>query len=230
MTSAVRKLVLFFVLSVVLTATPLTFAKRQQPAVSEPTAPAYLSYKELVQRAKNGDTNIDFVEFIAAASDWDLAEKGVFTAPNREAMVEAFKKKKYKEAVLLAEAVLDYEFTNRGLHRATAKAYRELGNTEKARFHEDIGEKILKALLSTGDGQTPETAYCVQGINEEYVIMAYFGYEVSSQAYIVSSASAYDLLKGKDKKTADLLVCTSTLADISVAVSKGIKKRRTSHA
>lgn len=230
MTLAVRIFILFLIWLAVVTVSPLTLAEPQQPPVKEPTAPAYLSYKKLVERAKDGDLTVDFVEMIAAASDWDLAETAIFTAPNRDAMVMAFKEKRYKEAVVLAEAVLEYEFTNRGLHRATANAYRELGNGERAQFHEDIGEKILKALLSTGDGLTPETAYCVQGINEEYVIMAHFGYDVSSQAYNMSSVSAYDVLTGKDTKTGKKVSLYFDISGLFVAVSKVIKKRRTNHA
>src|SRR6266849_6268969 len=85
-----------------------------QAAQSPKPTEQYSKYKKLVERAKNGDQNLDFVLLISAASDWDLSQKSVFEVPNREAMVEAFKKKDYKKAVELAELVLDYEFTNRG--------------------------------------------------------------------------------------------------------------------
>ena len=157
-------------------------------------------YQQLVEQAKKGEP-VDFVELIAAASDWELSSKTTIKAPNRDEMVAVFKAKNFKKAVELAEVVLDYEYTNRSLHRATAKAYRELKNRERADFHTQIGEQILHALLSTGDGQTAETAYCVQGINEEYVIMNHFGYKVSSQAYVVSTNSNYDVLSGTHEKT-----------------------------
>lgn len=161
----------------------------------------YVRYKELTDRAKKGDSTVDFVQLISAASDWSVSEKEIFRAPNRDAMVEAFKKKDYKRALQLAEIVLDYEFTNRGLHLATTKAYEELGDKAKAGFHRGIADKILAALLTTGDGKSVETAYCVQSINEEYVIMRHFGYKVTSQAYILSDKTGYDLLSGKEEKT-----------------------------
>jgi hypothetical protein len=157
-------------------------------------------YQQLVEQAKKGEP-VDFVELIATASDWETSSKTIIKAPERDEMVAAFKAKKFKKAVELAEAVLNYEYTNRSLHRATAKAYRELKNPEQADFHTKIGEQILNALLSTGDGQTAETAYCVQGINEEYVIMSHFGYKVSSQAFVSSTNSNYDVLSGTHEKT-----------------------------
>lgn len=158
-------------------------------------------YMQLVERAKKSDPTVDYVQMISAAMDWENAERHQIKPPKRDEMVAAFKAKKFEKAVEFAEIVLDYEFTNSGLHRAVENAYRKLRNTAKADFHREIGEKILQALLSTGDGKTAETAYCVQGINEEYVIMAHFGYEVSSQALILGSTSNYDFLAGKDKKT-----------------------------
>ncbi len=174
---------------------------QSQVASQEPNNQHFRQYKQLVERVKKGDLTVDFVQLISAASDWDRSEKGVFEPANREAMVEAFKKKNYKKAVELAEVVLDYEFTNRGLHLATANAYKKLAENEKADLHSKLAEKILTALLTTGDGKSVETAYCVQSINEEYVIMRHFGYKVTSQAYIMSNMSGYDLLSGKDEKT-----------------------------
>jgi hypothetical protein len=164
------------------------------------TKPANPTYQQLVALAKHSDPSVDYVQMIAAASDLALAES-FREAPNRAAMVAAFKVKDYKKAVELAETVLDYEFTNRGLHLATEKAYRELKDETKADFHHVVAENILQALLRTGDGLTLNTAYCVQSINEEYVIMDHFGNEVLSQSYLVASGSEYDLLEGREKKT-----------------------------
>jgi hypothetical protein len=195
-------------IGLLLAAFPCRVAPAQTPEKAQAASPTkeqaekyHSIYQQLVERVKKGDSGVDFVDLIAAASDWEVFSKTLIEAPHRDEMVAAFKAKNYSKAVDLAESVLDYEFTNRSLHRATANAYRELGNTAKADFHNGVGEKILKALLTTGDGKSAETAYCVQSINEEYVIMSYFGYEVSSQAYIGSSSSDYDLLEGKDKKT-----------------------------
>jgi hypothetical protein len=180
---------------------PQTPSRSQQPPAIDQTNRHYLQYRELVERVKKGDPSVDFVQLISAASDWELSEKSLIEAPNRDEMVQAFKKKDYKRAVKLADLVLNYEFTNRSLHLATADAYENLADNANANFHRETAERILKALLSTGDGKTVDTAYCVQSINEEYVIMRYFGFKVSMQAYIISGNSSYDLLSGKDEKT-----------------------------
>jgi hypothetical protein len=172
----------------------------QQPLTNSAQG-ARQNYQRLVERVKGGDRNVDFVQLVSAASDWDLAEPGRVEAPNREEMVAAFDKKDYQKAAQLADAVLEFEFTNRGLHRATENAYRKLGNTVLADFHRDVADRILGALLSTGDGKSTQTAYCVQSISEEYLIMQHFGYKVSVQAYLLTDGSSYDFLQGMDTKT-----------------------------
>jgi hypothetical protein len=158
----------------------------------------YLQYRQLIERVKSGDFTIDFVSLISADSDWDISEKYRIKAPNREAMESAFAKKDYEKASALAEIVLEYEFTNIGLHNACANAYRELGKNDRADYHNQIAAKLLDALLSTGDGKSIETAYCVKGISEEYMIMRHFGYKVTMQASIEGD---YDALSGENSQT-----------------------------
>jgi hypothetical protein len=158
-------------------------------------------YKELIERVKKGDQTVDYVALISASSDLDLSNSTATRSPNRDEMVAAFKSKDYEKAARLAEIVLDYEFTNRALHKAVEKAYSELKNAERANFHRDVADRLMSALLSTGDGKSAATAYCVQGINEEYMIMQHFGYKVQSQALLMSGESSYDVLEGFDEKT-----------------------------
>ena len=158
-------------------------------------------YRQLVERAKRGDAEVDFVRLRDAYVKWQCDEEAKTDAPNREEMVAAFKAKEYAKAVELAEVVLDYEFVNLGLHRAAEDAYRKLDNQTRADFHKTIADKLVAALLASGDGKTAETAYRVLSIREEYFIMNQLGYAVSSQALLMIKERPYDLLSGQDKKT-----------------------------
>jgi hypothetical protein len=115
-------------------------------------------------------------------------------------MEKAFDAKDYAKAAELAEAVLDYEFVNRGLHLATANAYKEANNSDREKFHAGIADKLLKAMLSSADGKTAKTAFKVQSIREEYIIMRELGYQVSSQSLIMDpNYGSFDMLEGNDK-------------------------------
>ena len=156
-------------------------------------------YTELVKKAKSGDPTIDFVKFRAAYLDWISDECNQTDAPRRDEMVKAFEAKNWSQAAELAENVLDYEFVNRGLHLATANAYKELKNTEKEKYHADIARKLFKAILDSGDGKTAKTAFKVHSIREEYQVMRELGYQVSMQSLVFDKEyGSFDVLSGQN--------------------------------
>ena len=161
-------------------------------------------YRKLVDKVKSGDLTIDFVKLRDAYLDWTLDECNVSDAPNRDDMVKAFDAKDFAKAASLTQAVLDYEYANRGLHLAVSNAYKEVGNIEKSKFHSDVASLLMKAMLASGDGKTPKSAFRVLSIREEYVIMREMGYQVSMQALAFDKElGAFDILSGKtaDGKT-----------------------------
>jgi hypothetical protein len=175
-------------------------ARGQEPA-KPAVAQSASDYRRLVELVKKGDLTVDFVKLRDAFSEWSGDEKNRVDAATREAMVEAFNRKDYAKAAELVEVVLDYEFVHRGLHLAAEDAHRRVGNEAKADFHRDVARKLLAALLSTGDGKTPETAYRVHTIREEYLIMEERGIKVSSQSLVTAGERVFDVLAGDDKKT-----------------------------
>ena len=180
----------------------LGFVCQAQEPTSAKTKPTDkpATYSELVQRVKGGDLNVDFVALRDAYALWLCVEEKT-DAPNRDAMVEAFEKKDYGKAANLIESVLDYEFVNRGLHRAAEDAYQQLNDQTKADFHKTIAHKLYHAMMNSGTGKTEDTAYRVLSVREEYMIMNELGYDVHGQALLGSNNKHFDLLMGKDSRT-----------------------------
>lgn len=170
------------------------------PPTSQKTESDTSEYRQLTERAKRGDADVDFVRLRDAYALW-LCSDAQQESPNRDAAVAAFEAKDNAKFVELVEEVLDYEFVHVGLHRAAEDAYRKLNNQTKADFHKNIAEKLINAMLTSGDGKTEKTAYRVLTISEEYFIMNQLGYNVNMQALLSKDGKAYDLLSGQDKKT-----------------------------
>ena len=187
--------------------TSLTFAQgsEQKQSNEAPAQGEKQEYLLLVENAKKGDLSIDFGRLRTSYLDWVNNKCNQTEPPNRDEMVKAFEQKDWQKAVQLGEKVLDYEFVNRGLHLAMANAYKELKDSEKEQYHKDIAQKLLNALLNSGDGKTPKTAYKVQSIREEYIVMRELGYQVSRQALVSDKDyGMFDVLTGEnaEKKTA----------------------------
>ncbi len=178
-------------------------ATETAPPPPKPATPATADdFRRLVKQARGGDLTIDFSQLRRAYLAFLKEGKFSGDSKNWDNMVEAFKKDEHAKAIELAQAELDDEFTNVTLHRGLEKAYRALNNAEKAEYHKTVAGKLIEGLLKSADGLTPETAYVVTSIPEEYFIMRQLGYQVGSQALILGkNGKPYDLLSGVDKKT-----------------------------
>ncbi len=179
----------------------LITASAQTPKESsnQSTEQAPHPYVQLVERAKKGDPTVSFKELRRVFADWQCQKNT--DARNRQALVDAFNTKDYAKAVKLVEGVLDYEYVHRGIHLAAEDAYRHLGNTTKADEHKAVAEKLLDALLTSGDGKSAKTAFFVLSIREQYFIMEQLGYKPSSQALVSEGDLMFDVLSGTDSKT-----------------------------
>ena len=173
-------------------------AQTPKPSPTQP-APQTHAYVQLVQRLKKADATVSYIELRKQFADWQCQKNS--SAPTRQALVDAINNKDYAKVVELVEDVLDYEYVHRGIHLAAEDAYRHVGNTEKADEHKAVAEKLLEALLTSGDGKTGKTAFFVLSIGEEYSIMRQLGYKPNSQALLSVGDRMFDLLRGIDTKT-----------------------------
>lgn len=68
------------------------------------------------------------------------------------------------------------------------------GHAEEAK---PAPSRHIAKIMARGDGRTPETAYKISGVEDEYQVMALLGLEVSSQSLVVLG-KPYDVLKATD--------------------------------
>ena len=156
-------------------------------------------YRRLVEAVKRGDAGVDFVRLRAS---W-AADPCVSTrTPDRSALVVALAARNWVKAAELAPRVLEDEFVNPDLHLATAEAYKALKQADSQQFHESVADKLLRAMLTTGDGTTTATAYRVYSIREAFLIMRELGYPAPRQSFVATPQGRVDVLTGEneDKK------------------------------
>ena len=55
------------------------------------------------------------------------------------------------------------------LHRTLAWLSADLGKTDEQAYHRAFGVALLMAFANTGDGKSPDTAYHIMSVREEYV-------------------------------------------------------------
>jgi hypothetical protein len=55
--------------------------------------------------------------------------------------------------------------------------------------------KILGEILQTGDGKSPETAYRIRTIQEEYQVLKFLGYKPEMQMLMILDDDLYDVFQ-----------------------------------
>ena len=171
-------------------------------AIAQDTPKPQLSYESLVERVKGGDQTVDFRQLRLAYMGSKTYSNGPDTATQKKAMTAALNSKDFRSAIKNADVVLTSNYVDMDAHFAEYIANRELNATDKAEFHKFILQALLKSITDSGDGKTPDTAFQVIEVHEEYVMLRFMGIGLpESQSLLHKNGHSFDEIKFKDPKS-----------------------------
>jgi len=151
-----------------------------------------VSYDTLLERVKKQDPAVNFQELrLAFTETKQYSPYGGDSAPQKS-MFAALKAKQYDQVLAFSEKILAANYLDINAHFAAYVANRELGRAEKADYHKDIFQKLLKSISDSGDGKTMETAFIVISTDEEYELFNFLGVRPNSQELIEDNGHNYD--------------------------------------
>jgi hypothetical protein len=160
-------------------------------------------YAALLARAKAGDLSIDFKQLRVSYMDSPERHQAKDTDKQEKEMLAALKTKDYKKAIANADVILENEFINLDAQRVELIAHQELGEKEKADFYKGIVQGLIHSILDSGDGKSPETAYTVVTVHEEYVVLQILGLRPAGQSVFSKNGHSYDVLDVKKQDSKD---------------------------
>ena len=151
-------------------ATPVASPSAPTPPTAQDTpSPTPSRYSALVERVRAGDLSVDL---------GDLRQAYTETAEYRAMMMGVYQQLwrplsagDFPTALQTAETVLQRNYVEINAHMVASIANEQLGNVPRAQFHKSVADGLLRVVMSKGDGKTPETAYEVIDISEEYAVM-----------------------------------------------------------
>lgn len=151
------------------------------------------SYAALVERVKKGDTKIDYraLRDAYAVSPGYQPYGGSFDDA-RTAMREAFAAKKCADVTANGEKVLNEIYVHILAHLLMARCYDDTNNKPKGEFHRTVARGLLDSIAASGDGKTPETAFIVVTIDEEYDLLARRGLNMKGQSLVHTGGHSFD--------------------------------------
>lgn len=159
------------------------------------------SYADLLAKLKAGDTTIDYMVLRYAYAETDDYD-GYGGAPNdsRRSMIDAFNARDCVAALKHANAILDVFYLDIDTHYVAGRCYGETLDIAKSGFHRAVANGLEQSILASGDGKTPETAFVVVLIDEEYYILRSKNLKMGGQSLVTSGGHAYDLMTATDEK------------------------------
>jgi hypothetical protein len=171
---------------------------------AETSAPGY---DELVARLKGGDTNVDFAALREAYARSPRYDPYASEASRlKTALFDAFAAKDCPRATDIAAKILETNYVNIDAHLIAGRCYGDMGDAKRADFHQAVARGLLAAIAQSGDGESPETAFVVIAIEEEYSFLRAQGYEASDQALVNHAGRRIDRIEATDADTGDAVV------------------------
>jgi len=158
-------------------------------------------YLELVVEALAKPDSVDYTRIRHAYIKTSFCTSTIGDAEMISSMRKAYNEKRYDDAILYGEKIVKGHFVNSRAHMILDMAYEKIGEQEKASFYYLIAYGLIQSILGSGDGKSPETAYQVIAVTEEYIITDVLGYKVKEQALVDIKGSSYDLLDVTNIKT-----------------------------
>jgi hypothetical protein len=206
-----------------LAATVVTLLAGAGASAADPTADAH--YQSLLAAAKAADpAAVDWQALRFAYADssaFDLM--GERTNAARHAMFDALNKDDNKSVIEQANKILDADFVDIDAHVALDLAYQATGQSAASAREHQIARDLLKSV-HTGDGTSPEQAFTVISVGEEYATMRAFAMQVTGQALLDAPPHSYDRLTATDaagKTHAFFFLVDRVLAAESVLMKSG---------
>ena len=155
------------------------------------------SYADILRKVKETDSSVNYKEFRLAYAD--SADYKPSADPQiRRAMFAAIAVKDNAKAAELAEAILKNRYVDIYGHQVAAVAYRELGDRGKSAVHGSLARELIRSIVESGDGNTPETAMQLISEEEEAIILQALDLKANKQELMDQDGHTFDRVDAVD--------------------------------
>jgi TonB family protein len=184
------------------------FATDCMTAQSDTTIPgaeqqkAEREYAEILARVQQGDMTVDFRAFRVAGALKSGPHASKVETEERAAFRNIMAASDWAGALNSAKRALQRDYASPIAQYDAMAAYQALGKTDEAAAHEKILNALLDSIRQSGDGKSPDTAYFVVTVQEEYIFLnRVLHVRATSQAWVRKDGHFYDRLSVPDSTT-----------------------------
>lgn len=182
-------------------------------------------YFKLLKQAKAQDPKLDFTALRLSYTKTKLYEP--YDTPDLKGMKTAYDAKDWKKTLSVADGILKVNYTNIDAHLYCMLAYRGLGEKKKEEFHQYMFSGLLYSLLNSGKGDSPDSAFVVINIHEEYAVFKAIGAAPGKQKLEQIDGKFYDRWQVRHPRTGEHVLYFNIDIPFKAqeAIMKGLKKK-----
>jgi hypothetical protein len=159
-------------------------------------------YAALVTAAQDGDPGTDYTAMrLAYAQLADYDPYGIKTNGLMQDGQSAYLAKDCKTALEKFKAAIAIDFTISQAHALSADCMEQAGDQAAEKREEAIAQGLFDSIMTSGDGQRPESAFIVVSLHEEEVVLAVAGLQGTAQALLDTKEGPVDQISVADEKT-----------------------------
>src|SRR6202046_2280753 len=184
------------------------FVARPIPAQSVPSSQgadqsqSNDEYADMLTRLRNGDMFMDLRAFRVAEALKSGPHASKLETEERAAFRNIAASGDWTGALNSAKRALERNYASPIAQYDAMAAYQALGKTVEAAAHEKILNALLDSIRQFGDGKSPETAYLVVTVQEEYIFLnRVLHARATSQTWGRKGGHFYDRLSVLDSTT-----------------------------
>ena len=149
---------------------------------------ALKSYEEYVGLLKGGETDINYTDFRNSYHATDIITNKLTSERKlKDQLNMHFQNDSVRLARLTMKQLLELDYTDIGTHLMVSGAYQMEGKEREEQIHQEIAMGLLESILSSGDGKSPQTAWKVIQVPEEYIVLRILGATPTGQELIDSN-------------------------------------------
>jgi sugar lactone lactonase YvrE len=156
----------------------------------------------MVGRVKQGDMTMDFRAFRVAGALKSGPQASMLETGERAAFRNLMASGDRTGALDLARRALDRNYASPIAHFDAMTAYQSLDKNDEAAAHEKVLSALLHSIRQSGDGKSPDTAYFVVTVQEEYLFLnRVLHVRATSQDWVRKDGHFYDRISVPDLTT-----------------------------
>jgi hypothetical protein len=106
-------------------------------------------------------------------------------------------------AMTQAQEVFEANFVSIDAHMVAAVCQKKAGNEEGARRAYTIVLGLLRSVLKSGDGKSPQTAFVVISVDEEYKALEALSLQPGTQSLVAHGGSSFDRLDARKRDSGE---------------------------